>query len=46
MAKIGNTQEEARINSILSTEKYRYKYRRLRCLQPRSKGEGVNRQII
>ena len=43
MEKLGNIQEEARTNSILKTEKSREKARRLKYLEPRSKGARNNR---
>ena len=46
MKKTGKTQEEARINPILTTEKSREKSRRLKYLQPRSKEAVVNRLRI
>ena len=46
MSKLGNTQEEARINYLLSTEKIREKARCLRHLHPRNKGAGFNRLRI
>ena len=46
IAKIGNTKEEARINSLLSTEKSREKARRLKFIYPISKEAVVNRLRI